>query len=285
MKLTRYAILFFSLFSSVTGHANNCDTQSKPATFDQHTAMQAIFCQYNRQQGGTLIPLQHTAAWNSHQAQTLASPLLVETYSEKNTQKGVLVVQRQKLLEGKPEHSHAAGVVLSIYTFRFDGQHWIYEKGNKHAAESGSFGTAPKGKLIKLGNDRYGLIFHGGFTGQGHTVTNTFIISLSDEGILENGQFDTGQSNGGACSDDPEDQKQLQLRPCWEYQGNIEFIQLKDKDYYLLRVSYSGTHSSDTNGVEQVLPKTDKVCYSKNGSAYQIVNDPQCQFYTAIRTQ
>lgn len=45
--------------------ADRCADLAKPATFDKGTAMAAIFCEYDRAKGGTLLPVEHQARYGS----------------------------------------------------------------------------------------------------------------------------------------------------------------------------------------------------------------------------
>ena len=62
-----------SLMEAATAAAaDRCADLARPAVFDEHTAMAAIFCEYDRARGGTLLPVEHTKSWDLARAEYLA---------------------------------------------------------------------------------------------------------------------------------------------------------------------------------------------------------------------
>lgn len=74
------ALLIFAL--PTTALAGRCEELAKPREFTADTAMEAIFCEYDRAQQGTLLPLPATRGWQLGKASQLAIPHLTRTYSE-----------------------------------------------------------------------------------------------------------------------------------------------------------------------------------------------------------
>jgi hypothetical protein len=91
------AALFF-VIPTRAGQAS-CADLARPATFDEHTAMAAIFCEYDRGKSGTLLPVEHTKPWDMTRVEYLVTPMLAATYVEGGVEKGVLVAQRQIIVE------------------------------------------------------------------------------------------------------------------------------------------------------------------------------------------
>lgn len=262
--------------------AGRCEDKAKPKQFNKDTAMEAIFCEYNREHGGTLIPLKNTANWDAKNSETLATPILAATYKEGNVQKGVLALQRQMLEStGESVMSHGQQAIISVYVFKFDGTSWVFEKGKMNATEAGTHGHAPGGRLAKIGPEKYGLIFEGGWTGQGYDISYAFIINLSEQTILDAGNFDTGQSNSGTCADDPKERDTM-VGACWDYEGRPEFIAIQESPYYMLRIAYHGTESKDINDRDKITPKNDPICYTFTGSKYADTKDRNCANYKAL---
>lgn len=281
MKIFVLGLLCCSLLNSTAAMAGRCEDLAKPKSFNKHTAMEAIFCEYNRTQGGTLVPLKHTQAWNAKQAETLATPILAATYRENTTRKGVVAIQRQMLENGEPYMSHATAPIISVYVFKHDGSRWVFEKGKREVSNAGAHGFAPGGKLVKLGREKYGLWFEGGDIHQGYTNDYAFIIALSDSKVRQIGTFDTGQTNRGACSENPEERGNL-VNTCWGYEGQPEFIKVQGSDYYMFRIKYQGTEAPDVNNTDKVVPKNEPVCYKKTGGNYLELKDRECASYKAL---
>jgi hypothetical protein len=281
MKILVLALLCSSLLFSSTAMAGRCEDLAKPKSFNKHTAMEAIFCEYNRTQGGTLLPLKYTQAWNAKKAETLATPILAATYRENGVRKGVIAIQRQMLENGEPYMSHATTAVISVYVFKHDGSTWVFEKGKRAVTNAGAHGFASGGKLVKLGQEKYGLWFEGGDIHQGYTTDYAFIIALSESKIRHFGAFDTGQTNQGACSDDPAERGNF-VNACWGYEGLPEFIKAQDSDYYIFRIKYQGTEAPDFNDTNKIVPKNEPVCYTTTGEKYLELKDRACAPYKAL---
>lgn len=267
---------------AVAGH---CDDKARPKQFNKDTAMEAVFCEYNRAHGGTLIPLENTAQWDISSSDTLATPLITATYQEGNSSKGVLAVQRQMLEPtGEPVSSHGQGAIISIYVFKHDGTSWVFEKGKKNATEAGTWGNAPSGKLAKIGPEKHGLVFESSWVGQGYIVSSAFIMALSEKEISVVGDFDTGQSNSGACEDDPMERNEM-VGACWDYEGKVEFIEKRETPYYMLRIAYSGTKQKEENDRDEVTPKSIPECYIFTGSKYVTAKDRDCVKGKAVESR
>jgi hypothetical protein len=270
MSFPTWTVLAFAWALSLpaSASADRCGDLATPVIFDEHTAMQAVICEYNRDMGGTLLPPEHTAAWNLARAETLATPMLAATYRERGTRKGVLVVQRQMLYEGEPAWGHAQTAVVSVYVFSLTGKRWTIER---HAEET----------LVMTGPDRFGLWFVGGDMGQGYTFDYAYLVPLSDGPIAEAGRFELGASNSGACSDDPKE-RDTSIHACWSWETTAEFVRVPGRANDLLRLTAKGNESADQNDVDRITAKTDVVCYARSGGTYAAVNDPTCGGYRGV---
>ncbi|MFZ6746566.1 hypothetical protein ACO0LC_25310 [Undibacterium sp. JH2W] len=220
---------------------------AKPEVFNADTAMLAIFGAYNQKQQGVLLPEKNTMQWDIKQADTLATPLLVATYTEAGKNKGVLVIQRQQILDGVVEVSHATSAMISVYVFTYDGKQWVFEKGKKEVTAAGAHGEAPGGSLIRLGQDKYGLLFEGGDVHQGYTNDYAFIISLSDVKLLKVLDLSMGESNSGTCTDVVEEQEGM-MQACWESASKLSFLQNGTDEYFTLKLSTTSNKPDEDSG-------------------------------------
>jgi hypothetical protein len=262
--------------------ADRCADLAKPAVFDEHTAMTAIFCEYDRAKGGTLLPLEHTKTWDMAHAETLVSPMLAATYVESGAEKGVLVVQRQSISEGEIEISHATSAVVSVYVFKHAGAVWQFEKGAKEAlVDAGVNGRAPGAELIKLGDDKFGLWFRGGDITQGFIFAYAYIVTLSTPTIAQVAELDMGQGNPGACSDNPKERTEF-IHKCWDYKGRRDLIRVKGQEYFTLRITYKGTDNLDPTNDKEIVAKNDPVCYDFLDGEYAEMDDPDCKGYKPL---
>jgi len=270
-----------SMIAPAAAAADRCADLAKPSTFDEHTAMAAIFCEYNREKGGTLLPVEHTKTWDMAHAEILASPLLAATYVESGVQKGVLVVQRQSIYESEIVTSHATSAVVSVYVFKHAGAVWQFEKGAKEALDAGANGHAPGADLIKLGDDKFGLWFEGGDIHQGYIDAYAYIVTLSTPKIAQVAELVMGQGNPGACSDDSKERSEF-VHKCWSYQGRRDLVRVKGQEYFTLRIAYKGTDSLDVTDDKQIVAKNDPVCYDFLDGEYAEMDDPDCKGYKPL---
>lgn len=260
---------------------DRCADLAKPTTFDKQTAMAAIFCDYNGEKGGTLLPVEHTKSWNLSRAESLATPMLVSTYVEAGVERAVLVVQRQSIFESDIVSSHATSAVVSVYVFKHTAGRWQFEKGAKEALDAGANGMAPSVELVKLGDTKFGLWFEGGDIHQGYTNAYAYIVTLSTPKIAEVAHLDMGQGNPGACEDDPKKAFDGSHK-CWDYEGRRDLVRVKGQDYFTLRIAYKGTENPDPNDDAQIAPKNDPVCYDFLDGEYAEMDDPACTGYKPL---
>jgi len=72
------------------------------------------------------------------------------------------------ITETVPAHydCHACAPIIGGATFSKQGDAWQLDTLTKEVSTMGSWGSAPEGKLIKIGPERYGVVFQPGYTGQ-----------------------------------------------------------------------------------------------------------------------
>ena len=259
---------------------DECTNLQKPAAFDKATAMLAVFCAYDREHEGILLPIEHTEDWDLEEAETVVSPILAAHYREGAIEKAVLAVQHQALFDGEISNGHAQTAGISIYVFQRTDGRWSIEKRAEEALEEGQNGKAPSVQLVKLGPERYGLWFSSADLHQGYSSQSALIVTLSETRIREVVRLNLGEDNAGTCSDDPKERVDG-THTCWAYEGTPAFIAIKGADYYTLRVTYAGT--------EAVAPLSDRirtrnfaVCLTKGAGEYNETTDPKCAAYKAL---
>jgi len=238
-KLFTILLIVASLVMS-RAYADECGALAEPIKFNKVSAMRALFCYYNEKEGGTLVPANKTINWNMKSAKELITPVLTATYDEAGLSKGVIVVQRQTILNGEIEMAHAVAAITSVYVFQKEGSKWKFEKGRKNAANYGAHGSAPNGKLVRIGKDKYGVLFEGGDVHQGYTNDYAFIITLSEKRPYIIADFETGNGYND-----------------WSYEGKINFVEDEDSDYFAIRVVYTGTKRDYEGAPLQTINRVD----------------------------
>lgn len=267
------AALFAGAASALSG-TDECTDLQRPATFDKASAMLAVFCAYDTEHEGILLPLEHTRDWALDDAETLVSPILAMRYQEGPVEKAVLAVQHQALFDGEISNGHAQTATISIYVFQRSGSRWTIEKRAEEAIDEGHDGEAPPVQLVKLGPERFGLWFFGFDLHQGYASRSAFIVTLSETRIREVVRLNLGEDNAGTCSDDPKERVDG-IHACWSYEGKMAFIAATGAEYYTLRVSYSGTEAVAPLS-NRIRKKNVAACLTKGAGGYDEVADPKC---------
>jgi hypothetical protein len=260
--------------------ADECTDLQRPATFDKASAMLAVFCAYDRDHEGTLLPVEHTEDWALDEAETVASPIIAITYREGAVEKAVLAVQLQAIFDGDVSIAHAQTALISIYVFQRSGGRWAIEKRAEEAFDEGHNGEAPGVQLVKLGSERFGLWFSVGDVHQGYLSESAFIVTLSETRIREVVRLDMGGANAGACSDNPKERGDG-IYACWSYEATPAFITTRSAEYYTLRISYAGTDAIEEDR-NRIRKKNEAVCLTKGAGDYDEVVDPKCASYKPL---
>ena len=194
--------------------ADECPELQRPAPFDKASAMLAVFCAYDTEHEGILLPLEYTEDWDLDEAETVVSPILAMRYQEGAAEKAVLAVQQQALFDGEISVAHAQTATISIYVFQRSNGRWAIEKRAEEALDEGHDGEAPPVQLVKLGPERFGLWFFGFDLHQGYSSQSAFIVTLSEPRIREVVRLNLGEDNAGTCSDDPKERADG-IHTCW----------------------------------------------------------------------
>ena len=168
------------------------------------------------------------------------APNFAQAFTQGGVQRYVLVT------ETVPAHydCHACAPIIGGAVFSRQGDNWQLDTETKIIATMGSWGSAPKGKLTKIGPDRYGVGFDNGYMGQG--VTSEWINIVAEVGTDLREIANIGLNGDSGTCKDPSDQS---LTPCWKYSSKMTFEPGSNPDYYDLKVSTTGTEQDDAGKV------------------------------------
>lgn len=137
---------------------------------------------------------------------------------------------------------HACGPLVGGAVFTQQGDRWQLDSESRLVRPMGGFGTAPKGKLTKIGPDRYGVVFHDGGTGQGYTHEAVSLLAEVGERISEVLSVNPyGGDNEGTCGED--------LQPCWKFSSRMDFESGSNPDYFDIKVTTTGTKTDDNGNI------------------------------------
>jgi len=136
---------------------------------------------------------------------------------------------------------HVCGIIIGGAVFSKVNNGWRLDALNKDITGLGAWGRGPGGELVKIGSNKYGVLFRSGDAHQGFTSEAVTIIGDVGNSIKELVTItDTAGGNGGVGHPDV---------PEFEYNSVIEFVPGNDTNYFDLSVTKSGTKMSENNTV------------------------------------
>ncbi len=150
------------------------------------------------------------------------------------------------ITETVPAHydCHACAPIIGAATFSKQGDAWQLDTLTKEVSTMGSWGSAPEGKLIKIGPERYGVVFQPGYTGQGITSESAVVIAETTENVREVLVVDEyGADNSGTCGEG--------LATCYSFSSKLEFVAGSNPEFYDARVTMSGTKEDKDGNVRR----------------------------------
>lgn len=110
------------------------------------------------------------AGWEEPEGEYEAIPIFNKSFRENNTNKFILVTGSDLGV------CHGCGVKMGIAVFFQNGSMWEMELGQKDVGTYGESGNPPKASVVKIGTDRYALMFSSFWTnGGGDGVLVDFI--------------------------------------------------------------------------------------------------------------
>lgn len=158
-----------------------------------------------------------------------------ETFIQNDKEKALLLLS-------KPEnHSHAAEceIVGMILTFSEDKYKWQLEKKSDSIIRFGSYGNDPVTKLVRIGKDKFAIIFNGRYGNQGYYSNIMSLVAITDKGFEESLSTLTESDNSGTTS------------PKWSYNIGFELMP-SNKEYYDIGVTLSGVGEYKKDGLDGV---------------------------------
>jgi serine/threonine protein kinase len=198
------------------------------------------------------------------------SALVAQGYVQNGEQKYVVITQTVP-----PRYDcHACGPIVGGATFSKPGNDWQLDTDTRYVTTMGGFGNAPKGKLTKIGPERYGVVFYDGSTGQGTTEEAMILIADVDGALRELitvSEF-SGDNSGADCGGprDPTnaDASSIFGGPCYRYSSKPEFEPGANPEYFDLKVTTIGTKLDNADKPRRVNAVKK---YSFNQGKYTLV--------------
>jgi hypothetical protein len=182
-----------------------------------------------------------------------ASVLLDAAYTEGGRPKHILVLG--SLPADSDYGCHACGVLISAFTFRQDTNGWFIEAHEPYLLEGGSFGTAPKITIVKVGPDRTGFSVWSSYMAQGEEGEGIELFAPWGPRIVSAITLQTLLDDTGAIGGNPSA----------KYQMNYALGPSQTNGFFDLYLSTIGNKLDDKNNL--VSANATQVCKIK-GTAY-----------------
>jgi hypothetical protein len=151
--------------------------------------------------------------------------------------------------------------VLGGAIFQKAGEDWQLKTQTRALTRTGMHGTLSGGRLIKIGNDKYGVLFHWKASNLGVAEEGDLLIAETKAGLKEVFSMVTGGNNKQYCEqnglyhDDP---------ACWTYSSKLEFIPNANNSFYDIKITSNGNKQIEDNEVAPVR-ETKRFYFTESG--------------------
>lgn len=156
---------------------------------------------------------------------------------------------------------HACAPLVGGGLFSKTNDGWQLDSETKYITTMGSYGSIPTGKLVPIGPDRQGIVFHQGYLAQGiqgegvviigyTNATLRELISINEYGGNNEGAGCRDTSGGSGDSGAGSDTSEFSM-PCYSYSSKIDFKAGANPDYYDLVVVTTGTRLGDDDKIHR----------------------------------
>jgi len=241
--------------TSAADHPTNPKTADVPTKkfftgeFDTGKALELIYGSYDSQKKYSKWKLtkEDIQSLPSEDRSTGIQPGTVYTaanFAKPFTQAGV--ARFFVITETVPAHydCHACAPIIGGATFSKQGDAWQLDTLTKEVSTMGSWGSAPEGKLIKIGPERYGVVFQPGYTGQGITSESAVVVAETTGNVRVVLVVDEyGADNSGTCGEG--------LATCYSFSSKLEFVAGSNPEFYDARVTTTGTKEDKDGNVRR----------------------------------
>lgn len=171
----------------------------------------------------------------------------------------VLIESRDKKFD-----CHGCGAYLGIAIYTKDGNLWEKKFEQKGEAEIGSWGKLPEVKMVRIGEDNFGIMFHEKHMSQGHYSEGYNLIAIVEGKFKEVIQIPTHSNNRGFAEG-------MNIEP-YEWNAQYELIEGDNKEYFDIQLVQRGTESVGTNESYNVIPVNETKIYKFSKGKYELVN-------------
>jgi hypothetical protein len=190
----------------------------------------------------------------------IASIAFLEHYKEDGIDKAVIVI---KVLPNNEQYDcHACAPILGAISFIRKGDRWIIENEDKSVAVTGSYGEPPNIQLVRLGPDKFGILFDSTYSQSGFTTSHRFILSGFMGKFAEVFSSTMGEDARGSCDSDDDS------RCNWAYGVKMDFEPGNNPAYFDMKLVTSGRKLNDK---DMIVNADETSVYAFDGETYKEV--------------
>ncbi len=146
---------------------------------------------------------------------------------------------------------HACPATISGFLFSKTGGGWQLDAEQKFIARLGEYGEGPATELVRIGPDKYGVLFRPLYTGT-YQEEGMILFEVTDSGLTEALSLPATSGQGG-------DNKP------YKYSSKLNFVQGKNSSYYDIKISTTGSRKGSDGKVTSV---DETKTYIFNGKKY-----------------
>lgn len=199
-----------------------------------------------------------------------AMPVFSKAFQENGLSKFLLVAGSVKDSEGDESFGsscHHCGVKMSMATFVQKNGIWKLESLSRNllGEYGGDYGSPPEISLIKIGKDKYAVVFEDGSTGMGLEISTSHYIGRVDGTIKRILSVTNAYTIAGYVVEENSQTTE----------AKVEYLPVADSDYFNIKVTTTGDKAVKIGKRFIMKPFSEVVLYKFIDGSYQPVTPPK----------
>ena len=177
---------------------------------------------------------------------TIGTQYTVSAYASTLTSDGDFLILTQTLPDER-NSGHASAATIGAFDFYKSGGIWVLRISERAFIEAGAWGEAPKTvSVVKYGQDDYAFKLEGGDMHFGYSDSYILLLApLQDHFAPIFTYADANDNNDGAYGG----------TPVYSYSSTMEFIPVKDSQYYDIQIITKGTRLGSQKHLQNFIHK------------------------------
>jgi hypothetical protein len=241
--------------------ASAASMRSFAGSFDRRRAMTLLFGNYDPGKGTAEV--QGLVALDpSFETDTGSAAIFLDApFQEAGVERRLLLTYT--VPEGQDYSCHACPPLISGFLFAHKDDKWFVDISEQRIGVSSSWGKPPMATLVQVGPDRHAIVFSDSDMAQGYSSSTDSIWVPVDAVFQQAINITTESDDDGGC--------EMAGTGCYQYRTTYSFGPGRNRDWFDLRVSVTGTEPiGDT-----VVPVSTVTNYVFDKGKYNATSPPQ----------